>query len=609
MLKRLILALLALLAVSFATPAAATLCNGVTVPTDVASQPGWTCGTTAPQYDTTNSVQNNWLDPAVVPNTQTGLTNIPTPAYGAGRVSSSIVCEYANCSSGSSNPLTTCTSFGRVGGEGGDVSCQETKFRTGVDFSHYGPDDPIRNFGAPGTSHLHCFFGNGATNAYSTYGSLRRRGLTSTAMGTDINATGYWYPCVVVSNYDGAGHTGVVKADHVIVYYAGDGSTVAAAHDAEKSTLLVPGLRYVFGYNMDDGGTPASIDRGMGAWLINGSTGVLDVANAANAAAGGSSSRYAIASPVDNKPISSVDYVCMSATADASVVGSTVSSSRFLAKADGNDPYNGTCESATFSGSVNNNVLTVTSVTGPIQLGQAIAALGGDWQNVKIVSQASGTTGGVGTYNLTGCTACGTQTLTNVVATHTFYIGIAGPQCWDGKRLWTAGGYKHVVPLIYDSKYNNAACPNNYYKIPSLRIEIHFTQYGWADRQRWNLTSDAAARTRLSCNTTVCPPGFTFHTDWMHGWDMVKGAEWMRKCLGAEHNIPHQCAVSQINGTEALGGYTQSSCSPGALGAGGRCPQVDTSSLPRVNSSDSGWGRVPSAWTNSISGMHMHPAQ
>jgi hypothetical protein len=46
----------------------------------------------------------------------------------------------------------------------------------------------------------------------------------------------------------------------------------------------------------------------------------------------------------------------------------------------------------------------------------------------------------------------------------------------------------------------------------------------------------------------------------MHGWDMVKGAEWMRHCLGGEHNIPHQCAVSQINGTEALGGYAQGSC-------------------------------------------------
>jgi hypothetical protein len=93
----------------------------------------------------------------------------------------------------------------------------------------------------------------------------------------------------------------------------------------------------------------------------------------------------------------------------------------------------------------------------------------------------------------------------------------------------------------------------------------------------------------------------------MHGWDMVKGAEWMRHCLGAENNTPHQCSVSQINGTEALGGYIQSGCTESARGAGNRCPQVDISALPRVNISDPGWGKVPSAWLNSISGMHMHP--
>jgi hypothetical protein len=89
------------------------------------------------------------------------------------------------------------------------------------------------------------------------------------------------------------GHTGVVKPDDIVVYYAGDGSTPTAVANVEKSTLLVPGLRYVFGFNMDDGGKPTDPDHGVGAWLINGSTGVLDAANAANAAAGGSSTRYA----------------------------------------------------------------------------------------------------------------------------------------------------------------------------------------------------------------------------------------------------------------------------------------------------------------------------
>jgi hypothetical protein len=598
MLKRIIYALLALFVVSIAAPAAAVTCGGYTVPTDIAAQPGWTCNTVTPQYDTTNSAPNDWLDPATVPNTQTGLTNIPAPSYGTGRITSMVVPER-------SGNGTTCTSFGLVVGEGGDTGCTEAKFRTHADFSHYAPDDPIRNFAAPGTSHLHCFFGSGVTNAYSTYKSLRNRALSSTAMGTDINGTGYWYPCIIAANYDGAGHSGVIKPDYIVVYYVGDGSTPALAAKVEKSTLLVPGKRYVFGFNMDDGGKPSDPDHGIGAWLINGSTGVLDVANAANAAAGGLSTRYAGAG-VSGVPNNLAEYDCIGATTDPSAIGNG-GGARWFATPAGGDPYNGTCEAGTFSGTLNNNALTVTSVSsGVLQVSQGIAALGGDWATVRIGSQTSGTTGGAGTYTLTGCSACGVQTLTNAVATHQFFINIAGAQCWDGKNLWSPGGYKHLVMSIYDSKYSTYVCPKNYYHVPQLRLEIQLTQYGWADRQRWSLSSDASARTRLSCSTSVCPNGFTFHTDWMHGWDMVKGAEWMRHCLGGEHNIPHQCAVSQINGTEALGGYAQVSCAPSAQGAAGRCPQVDLRSLSRVNVSDPGWGKIPSAWTNSISGMHMH---
>jgi hypothetical protein len=159
MLKRLILAVLAVF--FFAAPASAVTCGGFTVPTDVASQPGWTCNTVTPQLDTTNSATNVVVDPAVTPPTQVGLTNIPAPSY-TNRVSAFTVAER-------SGNGATCTSYGLLVSEGGDTGCTEAKFRTFADFSHYAPDDPIRNFGAPGTSHLHCFFGNGTTNAYSTY--------------------------------------------------------------------------------------------------------------------------------------------------------------------------------------------------------------------------------------------------------------------------------------------------------------------------------------------------------------------------------------------------------------------------------------------------------
>jgi hypothetical protein len=129
-------------------------------------------------------------------------------------------------------------------------------------------------------------------------------------------------------------------------------------------------------------------------------------------------------------------------------------------------------------------------------------------------------------------------------------------------------------------------CPKNYYRIPSLHLEVGYTQYGWADRQRWVLSSDAGARTRLSCSTANCPNGFSFHTDWMHGWDMVVMNKWLTNCSGVMHNIAHQCAVSQISATEQLVGHF-------GCGANNRCPQVDVSPLARLNVSDPGWGKIP----------------
>jgi hypothetical protein len=169
-------------------PAAATTCDGYTVPTDVAAQPGWSCTgwQVTPQYDTTNSQHNPSIDPAVTPPTNAGLTNIASPSY-TNRDVSNVVAE-------TSGDGVNCTSFGKLRLEGGDTHCTEAKFRTHADFTHYAPDDPIRNFGAPGASHLHCFFANPTTNAYSTYKSLRNRALKSRAIGSDVNGTAYWFP-------------------------------------------------------------------------------------------------------------------------------------------------------------------------------------------------------------------------------------------------------------------------------------------------------------------------------------------------------------------------------------------------------------------------------
>lgn len=134
-------------------------------------------------------------------------------------------------------------------------AAEEAKFRTVGDFSHAAYNDPIRNYGKPGTSHLHCFFGNTQTNAFSTYAGLRTRAnarsaaskAASTVAGGPYNATGYWHPCVIKPNAFGDGKSYVVKPTVYIIYYVQNPATRALSEQR-----IPRGMRYVFGTNMDD---------------------------------------------------------------------------------------------------------------------------------------------------------------------------------------------------------------------------------------------------------------------------------------------------------------------------------------------------------------------
>ena len=69
-------------------------------------------------------------------------------------------------------------------------------FRLQCQASHVANDDPIVYPGQPGRSHLHTFFGNTTTDAYSTNASLVAKG-NSTCNGGTINRTGYWAPSMI----------------------------------------------------------------------------------------------------------------------------------------------------------------------------------------------------------------------------------------------------------------------------------------------------------------------------------------------------------------------------------------------------------------------------
>lgn len=120
----------------------------------------------------------------------------------------------------------------------------QAKMRTHINFTHVLRDDPVRNYGRPGTSHWHTFLGNKSINAWSTYKTVRQN-PRSHAAGGPVNATGYWIPSFLVPLN---GKTYAKIPDSSTVYYTVD---IDPAIQAVIQRLPF-GLRYVAGWNMDD---------------------------------------------------------------------------------------------------------------------------------------------------------------------------------------------------------------------------------------------------------------------------------------------------------------------------------------------------------------------
>jgi hypothetical protein len=126
---------------------------------------------------------------------------------------------------------------------------------------------------------------------------------------------------------------------------------------------------------------------------------------------------------------------------------------------------------------------------------------------------------------------------------------LSGASCWSGAALWSPGGYDHVLPQIWDAVKGQLVCPKNYFRMPSLELEVHFSQQGFADYGNWRLESDDAEAARTG---SAVPNGYTWHTDWMNGWNKTTLLKLMFNCLGVEHHTPHECNGSIISPTEQL---------------------------------------------------------
>jgi hypothetical protein len=126
----------------------------------------------------------------------------------------------------------------KASGEGGN-------FRFTCSAGHLAKDDSLVHPGAPGASHLHQFWGNTQTNAFSNYRSLRTTGQStcSNPLNGPANRTAYWLPAML----DGAGNA--VKPDVIQSYYKQHAASDPACAESGQCIGVPNGLRYTFGYD------------------------------------------------------------------------------------------------------------------------------------------------------------------------------------------------------------------------------------------------------------------------------------------------------------------------------------------------------------------------
>ncbi len=178
----------------------------------------------------------------------------------------------------------------------------------------------------------------------------------------------------------------------------------------------------------------------------------------------------------------------------------------------------------------------------------------------------------------------------------TMFIRFIGPNCWDGTNLWSPDGYRHVIPQIFDSHAAKFVCPNGWFILPHLALEILLTQHGFADYGRWKLSSDAAGTT--AAGRTV-KPGESFHTDWVMAFDQTTWDAIMDNCIGINGNTPHQCASGIFSSTERV---ISSDSNP----LTGRSPQVDTTTTYGTASAGLMWQLPASGSGGGSAVINMH---
>ncbi|MEM9616033.1 MAG: DUF1996 domain-containing protein [Actinomycetota bacterium] len=107
------------------------------------------------------------------------------------------------------------------------------RFHEVCQFSHLAYDDPIVFPGQPGATHLHMFFGNTRTNAFSTADSILNEGGSTCGKG-ELNRTAYWIPALFDGNHN------VIVPEEFMVYYQN-------SRTENQDVVLPDDLRFVHG--------------------------------------------------------------------------------------------------------------------------------------------------------------------------------------------------------------------------------------------------------------------------------------------------------------------------------------------------------------------------
>lgn len=109
-------------------------------------------------------------------------------------------------------------------------------FHVTCQFSHFAYDDPIVFPDQPGVSHLHMFFGNTHSNAYSTPDSILNEGGSTCSRG-ELNRTSYWVPAFI----DTGRNNNLVIPDEFMVYYESFDGEQAKVQDFPDGLRMVTG--------------------------------------------------------------------------------------------------------------------------------------------------------------------------------------------------------------------------------------------------------------------------------------------------------------------------------------------------------------------------------